>query len=158
MQSSLNYWQRQQQTWQFAYGTPTVSGLLKQQPVDFVVDEKMAVQPSGDGEHVWLHITKCKQNTEQVAKSLARFVGVAYRDVGYSGMKDLHAITHQWFSVWLPKTPEPAWANFVMEGVTINQVCRHNRKIKRGTHQANHFTITVRELAGDIATRFTQSG
>lgn len=135
----------------YAEGKPEVSGVLKLLPEDFKVTELMEVVPTGDGEHYWLDVTKIKCNTEQVAKALARFASVSPRDVGYSGMKDLFAETRQWFSVWKPKGGQPAWDEFKLEGVTVNNVLKHSRKLKRGTHRANRFEIVIRDLGGDVA-------
>jgi len=130
-------------SWAYAYGEPEVSGIVKQSPEHFIVTEMMEVEPSGEGEHYWLDITKTRLNTDAVAKSLARFSGVANRDVGYSGMKDFHAVTRQWFSVWKPKGDALDWSKYQFDGVHINQAVKHSRKIKRGTHKANHFQIRV---------------
>ena len=132
----------------FAYGEPEVFGQVKQSPEHFIVTEIMDVQPSGEGEHYWLDITKTRLNTDAVAKSLARFSGVANRDVGYSGMKDFHAITRQWFSVWRPKGGDLDWSQYEHDRVSVNQVVKHSRKIKRGTHKANQFQIRIAGIRG----------
>ena len=137
--------------WAHSCPLQLATGSIKQQPDDFLVVEQMQVEPCGEGEHFWLRLQKTKQNTDQVAKALARFAKVAYRDVGYSGLKDLFAVTEQWFSVWLPKGEQPNWDNFDQVGVQILQVSRHTRKIKRGTHTSNRFTINVADLQGDLA-------
>ena len=134
----------------YAYQKPVVTGEIKVVPTDFIVTEVMDVLPSGEGEHYWLDVSKVECNTEQLAKQLARFAGVHPRDVGFSGLKDFFAQTRQWFSVWKPKGGVPAWNEFKMGGVTIHQVVKHSRKIKRGTHRANHFEIKVQNLTGDI--------
>lgn len=130
----------------FAYGRPSIRGVIKQSPQDFLVVEQMEVEPEGEGEHFWLDIRKTGLSTERVAKALARYASVAYRDVGYSGMKDVQAVTRQWFSVWQPKNLNFNWSEFVMDGVELLAVTKHSRKIKRGTHKANHFEITLRDL------------
>ncbi|MGK0376166.1 MAG: tRNA pseudouridine13 synthase [Arenicella sp.] len=140
-------WLAQLNRWAYAYGEPAVSGLVKQSPEHFIVTEMMDVEPSGEGEHYWLDITKTRLNTDAVAKSLARFSGVANRDVGYSGMKDFHAETRQWFSVWRPKGDALDWSKYELIGVQVNQVVKHSRKIKRGTHKTNHFQIRIVGLA-----------
>ena len=134
----------------YAYGGPKIHGQIKARPEDFRVIENLDVVPSGAGEHDWLHIRKIKCNTDQVAKELAKFAKVARRDVGYSGMKDFFADTQQWFSVWLPGAEQPNWSNFDLPGVTINQVERHARKIKRGTHKSNYFEIQVSDIEGSL--------
>lgn len=129
-----------------AYGLPQISGRLKVAPEDFIVTELMDIVPSGEGEHTWFDITKIRCNTDAVAKALARFASVAYRDVSYSGMKDFHAVTRQWFSVWRPKGEPLEWSEFALEGVQVNQIIQHARKIKRGTHRANAFSIRASSL------------
>lgn len=143
-------WQSKMDAWSYAYPQPIVSGLVKDQPEDFQVVEEMDVVPTGQGEHIWLLIRKTKQNTEQLAKQLARFTNVAYRDVAYSGLKDFFAITQQWFSIYLPKGDTLDWSLFEMPGVEILEITRHSRKLKRGTHRANHFAIEIKNLSGDL--------
>lgn len=133
----------------FAHGLPEIYGSIKSSPEDFIVREIMDVIPSGEGEHTWLDITKTRNNTDKVARQLAKFSGVSYRDVGYSGIKDFQAVTRQWFSVWRPKGHELDWSSFEMTGVTLNKVVKHNRKIKRSTHKRNFFQICVRNLSLD---------
>ena len=65
--------------WPRALGQPMVSGLLKAEPKDFVVEEVFDVEFSNDGEFDWLWIEKCGDNTEYVAKQLARLAGVPRR-------------------------------------------------------------------------------
>lgn len=135
----------------YAFGGPEVIGQIKACPQDFRVSENMEIVPTGDGEHHWLHISKTKCNTDQVAKALAKFAKVAHRDVGYSGMKDFFAVTSQWFSVWLPGSKQPNWSEFDLAGVTIEHATRHVRKIKRGTHKSNSFQIQLSGIDGSVA-------
>ena len=139
-------WPKIQREWSYAYGKPLSQGVVKQSAEDFVVEELMNVTPSGEGEHVWLHISKVRQNTESVAKALARFCEISYRDVSYSGLKDFQAHTHQWFSVRLPIKRIIDWSAFQMIGVVINNAVRHHRKLKRATHLGNRFELVIRDL------------
>ncbi len=130
----------------YANSVPEVSALIKHCPEDFIVIEQMDVEPSGEGEHIWLDISKVRRNTDAVAKSLARFAGVSNRDVGYSGMKDFNAVTRQWFSVWRPKGEPLDWSSYEFDGVELNRIVNHSRKIKRGTHRSNRFEIRLVNL------------
>ncbi len=155
LSTELVDWQARQCGWAYAFGKPEVVGEIKQSPEDFQVDEIMPITPCGEGEHVWLHISKRQLNTDAVAKQIARLANVAYRDVTYSGMKDFHAVTRQWFSVWMPthgsnKKSEPDWSELNVNGVKVEQSVRHSKKIKRGTHSANRFKIIIRDLSGDL--------
>lgn len=142
-------WQDQLHKFEYAHAKPLVKGQIKVFAEDFRVSELMDIQLEGEGEHIWIRINKQRQNTEQVAKALARFSGVAYRDVGYSGIKDFFAITEQWFSIWRPKGESLDWDQFHCEGVQIIEHGLHSRKLKRGTHNANYFEIVVRNLEAD---------
>ena len=147
----MNRYQEAIADFSYAFGKPPFKGGLKDQPEDFKVQELMPHEPSGEGEHFWLDLSKRGLSTERVAKALARYAGVAYRDVGYAGMKDVHAVTRQWFSVWLPKKPELDWGDFALDGVTVHSINKHNRKLKRGAHSGNRFEIVIRDVGGDIA-------
>jgi tRNA pseudouridine13 synthase len=135
--------------WAFAYGSPTGQGDIRTLPEDFIVEETLAFEPSGSGEHSFLQIQKTGENTEYVARQLARFANVRQRDIGFAGMKDRHAITTQWFSVWLPKGDEPKWESFETDGFKILSITRHARKLKRGALANNRFALTIRQWQGD---------
>jgi len=138
----------------FANGSqqaPTQTAILKSVPTDFLVDEVMDVEHTGEGEHIWLHIKKRKMHTDQVAKNLAHLAGIANKDIGVSGMKDFQAETTQWFSVWLPGVVDadlPNWKELESENCEIIHIVRHNRKLKRGTHIGNQFKILLRDFEG----------
>ena len=129
--------------------TVSASGVIKADTADFLVDEIMPVQPSGEGEHLWLHIRKTGNNTDWVAKQLARWAEVKPMDVGYAGLKDRHGITSQWYSIYLPGKIDPDFSTLQIDGVEVLQYQRHTRKLKRGTLAGNCFDIVVRDLKGD---------
>lgn len=138
-------------TWPYVYGQPSGAGLIRSTPEDFCVDEQLAFEPSGVGEHAFLQIQKTGENTEYVVRQLARFANVRQRDVGYAGLKDRHAVTTQWFSVWLPGKADPDWMPFESDTIKVLQAVRHARKLKRGVLSGNRFKITVRDWQGDQA-------
>ena len=142
--------------WAYAYGSPSGKGEIRTLPKDFIVEETLAFEPSGSGEHIFLQIQKTGENTEYVARQLARFANVRQRDIGFAGMKDRHAITTQWFSVWLPKGDEPDWQNFETDGFKILSITRHARKLKRGALANNRFELTIRQWQGDKAKTIEQ--
>lgn len=121
---------------------PTIAAETKRVPSDFRVTEQLHVEFSGDGEHAWLWVEKIGANTEWTARQLARFAGVPARDVGYSGLKDRQAITRQWFSVRASSAID--WTRLSVDGVTVLDVRRHRRKLRRGTHRSNRFRIALR--------------
>jgi len=128
--------------WARAYGEPLFAGQIRARPDEFVVHEVLDFDFSGDGEHDYLWIEKTGANTEWVARQLARQADVPARDVGYAGLKDRHAVTRQWFSV--PRWNAPDWGQLDVEGVTLLEQQRHGKKLRRGAHRQNRFSIVVR--------------
>ncbi|MGR9114310.1 MAG: tRNA pseudouridine(13) synthase TruD [Gammaproteobacteria bacterium] len=136
-------------TWPYVYGGPSGRGVIRTLPEDFKVKERMSFEPSGFGEHAFLLVEKTGENTEYVARQLARFAGVRQRDIGYAGLKDRHAVTTQWFSVWLPGKQDPEWSELESDAVKVLQSVRHERKLKRGVLIGNNFQILIRDWQGD---------
>ena len=130
--------------WATALGPALFDARIRSEPADFVVTESLAIDFSGDGEHDWLSVEKTGANTVWVAEQLARYAGVAVRDVGYAGLKDRHAITRQWFSVRRPSSEGTDWRPFDAQGVQILEHHRHSRKLRRGAHRGNAFRIALR--------------
>ena len=120
-------------------------------PEDFIVDEELSFTPDGEGENVFLRIEKRGLNTEQVAKQLARFANVKFMDVGYAGLKDKNAVTRQWFSIRVPGKTEFDWQKLNDEQISVLEISRNRKKLRRGVIKQNRFEITVREFDGDFA-------
>ena len=130
---------------------PLKQAIYKTHTTDFIVNELLPLEFTGEGEHLWLHIQKSGMNTAYLAKLLSEWAEIPLRDVGYSGLKDRHALTTQWFSLRIPKKqlPESEFAPVdigVNESVTILAQQWHNKKLNRGTHRANQFIITLRDI------------
>jgi tRNA pseudouridine13 synthase len=137
--------------WAYAYGGAQSQGIIRKTPDDFIVNEIQSFELSGVGEHAFLLIEKCGENTEFVARQLARCASVRQRDVSYAGLKDRHARTTQWFSVWLPGKPDPDWTILNSDSIKILQAKRHTRKLKRGSLAGNQFILRIQEWQGDKA-------
>lgn len=131
------------------FSASPVSAVFKQQPEDFIVTEELGFTPSGQGEHVYLWIEKRGMNTEQVAKDIAKQLNLKNMDVSFSGLKDKHALTKQWFSVVWPIKKE--FPQLQGQSWQVLEQQRHDRKLRRGMHQGNHFQITLKALQGDSA-------
>ena len=130
---------------------PLQQATYKTNTTDFIVNEILSLDFTDEGEHLWLHIQKSGMNTAYLAKLLSEWADIPLRDVGYSGLKDRHALTTQWFSLRIPKKqlPESEFAPVdigVNESITILTQHWHNKKLNRGTHRANQFIITLRDL------------
>lgn len=138
--------------WPRALGGAAIRAEFRTEPEDFVVDELAAPEPApvpGESEHVIVQVRKRGANTGYVAQQLAQLAGVQSKDVGYYGLKDRHAVTTQWFSVWLAQKPEPEWQRVNDEEITVLQHFRGLRKLRRGEHLGNRFQIRLRNVQGD---------
>lgn len=132
----------------YATQSPIIRGVIRQLPEDFLVEEQIAYELSGQGEHLWLWIEKTGENSDWVAGELAKWAGVSKKNVGMAGQKDRHAVTRQWFSVTLPGKPDPDFDAWPHASVKILKHLRHQRKLQRGGLSGNRFVIRLRDLQG----------
>ncbi|MDR5899794.1 tRNA pseudouridine(13) synthase TruD [Halomonas vilamensis] len=140
------------------FGSP-LPGRYRAAPEDFIVEEQLDFTPEAHGEHLWLYIEKRNQTTLEVVKQLARRCDATPKDIGYSGMKDRVAITQQWLSVHLPGRDAPVdlTERLAVVDVRVLAQARHPRKLKRGVHRTNRFTLRLSGEAvdsGDVIARW----
>ena len=146
------------------YPALDLSATIKSSAEDFIVEEHVSIEMTGEGEHCWIYLKKRNSNTDWIAEQLAKYCGVKRMAVSYAGLKDRRAVTSQWFSVQLPGLPTPDWHDFEVsfakhaeenessteenhkESVKILQCFRHNKKLQRGALNSNAFSITLRNL------------
>lgn len=131
-----------------AYPQLAANAIFRAEPADFFVDEILGFEPAGSGEHALLHIEKTGLNTQDVVQSLAAYAGVKLMDVGYCGLKDRHAVTRQYFSIYLGQR-DVDFSSWQLEGAQVLTATKHSQKLRPGTHQANRFVITLRDIQGD---------
>jgi len=135
--------------YQFLYGEPDCSAQIRCANEDFQVTEIPAFEPDGEGEHFYFKIKKNGENSDWVAKQLARFFDVTSKEVGYAGKKDRHAITVQWFSVCLPGVKTVAIEAFNTPTIEILDVQKHSRKLRTGALKGNKFSLVLRNVSDD---------
>jgi tRNA pseudouridine13 synthase len=131
-----------------ARGAAAASAQFRTRPEDFRVCELPAAEPSGDGEHLWLHVEKTGRSTPDVAGALAATFRVPEHAVGYAGMKDKHAVTRQWFSVHTEADPARAVSASAEAGLTVLSAARHRRKLRRGELAGNAFRLRLEGVVG----------
>ena len=134
-----------------AYGKPTIIADFRTKPDDFIVTENLGFEPCGEGEHLYVQIKKIGENTNWVAEQLANHFKIRTMDVGLAGLKDRHAVTTQWFSLYLPKHEKAVdWSQFTVAADANVEILNwgwHKQKLRRGMHVANRFVITLRNLS-----------
>ncbi len=143
--------------WPVALGGCVGTAIFKQEFEDFQVTEQIPFAPAGQGEHLFLQIEKTGQNTSWLARQFAKMAEIPAADVSYAGLKDRQGVTVQWFSLRIPGLPaaneHELWQQRLaaMEGVKLLSSSRHDRKLRIGALEGNHFVIRLRAFDGDKA-------
>lgn len=123
---------------------PALGGVIKERPEDFVVDEIPRYEPSGEGEHLYLRIQKVNVSHAELMATLQRHFGVREEAIGFAGMKDKLAVTHQTVSIHLPGRADPGPPEHPR--LVVLWSARHANKIRRGHLVGNRFAIRIRRL------------
>jgi len=132
---------------EYLYGKPSVTGFIKQEAADFVVIEDLGFELTGEGEHIFVSIRKIGENTQYVARALAKAAGVSGKDVSYAGLKDRHAITEQWFGIHMAGKETPDFSVIETAQIKVLKIVRHNKKLRTGALKGNQFTLKLTDLS-----------
>ncbi len=131
---------------------PGIGGALRATPDHFVVEELPLYLPQGEGQHLYVRLTKVGLTTKEVQARLAQIFGVGRDAVGFAGMKDKVARTTQTFSINVGFVDD----RFVADApariqdqlpVEVHWCQLHRNKLKPGHLLGNRFRITVTDLA-----------
>lgn len=128
-----------------------IGGKIRAQPEHFIVEEIPLYEPGGEGQHLYVNLTKVGLTTKAVQKELAKLFDLQRNDIGFAGMKDKFARTTQTFSIPVGHGPQSATddsAKRIADSlpVTVNWARLHNNKLKTGHLLGNHFQIRVTSL------------
>lgn len=129
---------------------PGIGGQLRSTPDHFVVEEVPIYDPIGEGQHLYINLTKQEATTRDVQKKLAAIFKLPTGDVGFAGMKDKYARTTQTFSINIAHVDsvlvEEAAAHIEAAlPVTVHWAKLHRNKLKVGHLLGNRFSIRVVE-------------
>lgn len=134
-------------------GYPGIGGRIRQKPSHFIVEEVSLYEPSGEGIHLYLNITKENMNTRDLQIRLAGLFNLDPSEVGKAGLKDKYAITTQTLSVVFDgDQPEPTDIISKIEEeipVQVNWAKYHTNKIRAGHLLGNRFKITIIDTSED---------
>lgn len=133
---------------------PGIGGTLRTTPEHFIVEELPLYEPSGEGQHLYVNLTKSGLTTKEVQTRIERVLALDRNAVGFAGMKDKHARTTQTFSIPVPpeNIADAAADRALVERlqdalpVEIHWARRHGNKLKTGHLLGNHFRIAVTDL------------
>ncbi len=136
-------------------GLPGISGQIKAEPGHFVVEELPVYEPSGQGDHIFVHFTREGWTTRAILQSLADTFSLRDVDLGCAGQKDKQARVTQTVSLMLPVVPEEEVAKRIEDSlpVKVHWARRHNKKLKTGHLLGNRFTIIFQTGEEDALAR-----
>ncbi|MBX2999894.1 MAG: tRNA pseudouridine(13) synthase TruD [Caldilineaceae bacterium] len=130
---------------------PGIGGQLRSSPDHFIVEELPLYEPIGEGQHLYVNLTKETLTTRDVQRQLALLFKVANAEVGFAGMKDKYARTTQTFSINVGHIDDQFVAD-AFERIQTNLPVQvhwtklHRNKLKAGHLLGNRFTIVISDL------------
>ncbi len=132
-------------------GLPGTGGRLRESFGDFVVEELPVFEPLGEGQHIFVNLTREGLTTRELARKLASLFGLGMVDIGYAGLKDKYARSTQTFSILIANHVQDSIEDTVKRiddqlPVVVNWARLHNRKLRPGQLLGNRFTITITGL------------
>lgn len=138
------------------YITPELSGIggkIRQKSSHFIVEEIPLYEPSGQGIHLYLNITKQDITTRDIQVGLAKIFQLDPSEIGKAGLKDKYAIATQTFSIVFDgDQPTPNEIAKIIENelpVKVNWAKYHTNKLRAGHLLGNKFTITITDVMDD---------
>jgi tRNA pseudouridine13 synthase len=133
-----------------SYLTATFSGIggrLRTEPEDFVVEERPLYEPCGEGEHLYIRVTKRGLSTPQLVSRVASQLGVKTYRIGVAGRKDARALTSQIMSVQGVGLELLDRLRTDKQLLSIEVLGRHKNRLRTGHHAGNSFRIVVRGVS-----------
>ena len=131
-------------------GLEGVGGRIKARPEDFAVEEISLYEPSGEGSHLYVNLTKINQTTREVQVQLAELFGLRPQNIGTGGLKDKYSIATQTFSILFEKNDVSSdEAVTLIEDkldVRVNWAKWHVNKFRAGHLIGNRFEVTITEI------------
>jgi tRNA pseudouridine13 synthase len=128
------------------HALPGIGGVIRTTPDDFHVEEKPLYLPCGQGEHLYLSITKRGLSTPQLVARLSSTLGVKAQSIGVAGLKDARAVTTQMVS--LQHVQPEAVSRLVLDEhiLSVEILGRHRNRLRPGHHAGNTFRLVIRKI------------
>ena len=126
---------------------PGIGGQIRTTPEDFQVEERPLYLPCGEGEHLYVKITKRGLSTPDLTRIISATVGVKAQGIGTAGLKDARAVTTQMLSLHFVTPEQLARLKTDERILAIEILGRHRNRLRPGHHAGNTFRLVVRDVA-----------
>jgi tRNA pseudouridine13 synthase len=131
-----------------------IRGKIKAKSENFIVEEVPLYNPSGNGNHIYINVTKKNKTTREVQIELAKLFELNPDQVGKAGLKDKKAITTQTFSIMLGSFRRNMQdISELIENdmdIKVNWVKPHKHKLRTGHLKGNSFKVEITDLENSI--------
>lgn len=146
------------------YATPNhegIGGRIRARLEDFMVEEVSLYEPTGEGSHLYVNITKKNMTTREVQTEIAELFDLRPQNIGTAGLKDKNAVTTQSFSILFEKndvSAEEAVKRIERNiNVRVNWAKFHNNKFRAGHLVGNRFKVTISDISIPMRTALEQA-
>ncbi|HJT22787.1 MAG TPA: tRNA pseudouridine(13) synthase TruD [Nitrospira sp.] len=126
---------------------PGIGGRIRVLPEDFVVEEQPLYLPCGEGEHLYVKITKRLLTTPDLVRRLSSTLGIKVQGIGTAGLKDARAVTTQTVSLHFGEPERLGRLEPDERILAVEVLGRHRNRLRPGHHAGNRFRLTVRDAA-----------
>ena len=117
---------------------------LKRQPEDFLVEELPLVEGADVGKFGFYRLTKRGVGTLEAIEEIRRRWNLSSRQISYGGLKDRHAVTIQYLTIF--NGPSRGYRE---RGIELEPVGRLDVPYGPGQFRGNQFTVVLRDLSKD---------
>jgi tRNA pseudouridine13 synthase len=118
--------------------------IVKQQPSDFKVVEKLSISMEKSGAYACFLLEKENTTTIFAIEKIASILGIKSKEIGFCGIKDKNAITSQHISI------SSRYKNIIekleIQNIKLTFIGYLKDRLNLGNHVGNSFEIIVRNL------------
>lgn len=130
---------------------PGIGGQIRTVPEDFQVEERPLYLPCGEGEHLYVTITKRGISTPDLVRRLSSSLGIKAQAIGVAGLKDSRAVTTQMVSLQGIDPEQISRLRIDDTVLNVQILGRHRNRLRTGHHSGNRFRLIVRNVADHAA-------
>ncbi|MGC4097470.1 MAG: tRNA pseudouridine(13) synthase TruD [Nitrospira sp.] len=130
---------------------PGIGGRIRTIPEDFHVEERPLYLPCGEGEHVYVTITKRGLSTPDLVRQLSSSLGIRAQAIGVAGLKDARAVTTQMVSLQGIHPDQISRLRVDDTIMNVQVLGRHRNRLRTGHHAGNRFRLVIRDVADHTA-------
>lgn len=130
---------------------PGIGGQIRATPEDFQVDERPLYLPCGEGEHVYVTITKRNLSTPDLVRRLSSSLRIKAQAIGVAGLKDARAVTTQMVSLQGIAPEQVSGLKIDDTLLSLRILGRHRNRLRTGHHSGNRFRLVIRDVADHAA-------